>query len=585
MANKKLSGLTEATSPAGGELIYLVQGGNSRKLTLGAVGAKLLDDTGFTGALTSIGVTALGRSLLDDTGQTTMQTTLGFTSLMRDLINDTGQTTAQTTLGGGAGGRQLFAAASLVAAADLLPVMETGSDTGSVDFDTLTDPGYYGQIASTNAPNTTYTGEWLVTVASSDATSNVYQIAAPAINPQAQWARRRISAVWSAWKPVGGAVTPEHYGATGAFDAGADDATYLETALRSGFKTRLVGDYNLGTLIQCGSGFGDTGVFLEGCGKEHIRVTAATAGIKFKSGTPTTQTALRGVFKDFNMVCAVASHTGTALYIAGDSGAGSGATVKTFEVSNIQMFASADTNGFSKGVSVFNGRNGTIRGCSYQGIRSQTAGARAGIGFELKGDHDPVDMLIDDCEAYYGQYGFSVTGTCEGTRITNSTAVACDRGGYVELDENPISGINAGKQLVQIDNCHFNCFAHGLYISRVWDVYIQNTSILYEAANSNCQGIYLNTEGQIQARAHIDSCAIMDRTAGAPGSGSTQGINIESDTGTGSMTRITNTVFDSVDTALFGQTGTLDVRYDSNSCIFTNCGATIGGDTGAFSAY
>lgn len=108
MINGKLSDLIAANSPTGGELIYIVQGGNSRQLALGAVGAKLLDDTGYTGALTSIGVTALGRSLLDDTGQTTALTTLGVTPLMRSLLNDTGQTTALTTLGGGVKGRAIF---------------------------------------------------------------------------------------------------------------------------------------------------------------------------------------------------------------------------------------------------------------------------------------------------------------------------------------------------------------------------------------------------------------------------------------------------------------------------------------------
>lgn len=97
--SSNLTDLIAATSPTGGELIYLVQGGNSRKLALGAVGAKLLEDTGFTGALTSIGVTAFARSLLDDTGQTTALTTLGVTALGRDLLNDTGQTAMLSTLG------------------------------------------------------------------------------------------------------------------------------------------------------------------------------------------------------------------------------------------------------------------------------------------------------------------------------------------------------------------------------------------------------------------------------------------------------------------------------------------------------
>jgi hypothetical protein len=136
--NAELSDLTEATSPSGGELMYIVQGGNSRKLTLGKTGAQLLDDTGQTQARATIGlgsaavvdtgtflsdsiITTLGRSIIDDTGQTKMLTTLGggakgraifqdtgttavltelgFSALMRNLHDDTGQTQARTTLG------------------------------------------------------------------------------------------------------------------------------------------------------------------------------------------------------------------------------------------------------------------------------------------------------------------------------------------------------------------------------------------------------------------------------------------------------------------------------------------------------
>lgn len=471
--------------------------------------------------------------------------------------------------------------------ADLLPVMETGSSATAADFNTLTNPGFYGQVASTNAPTALYAGEWLVTVAESTVTGNVWQVATPSISPQAQWSRRRISGVWSLWSPVGGVVTPEHYGATGTFDSGTNDATFLQAALQSGFGTVLVGTYNLGSLVQCGSGFGDKDVHLRGSGREHIRVTAAAAGIKFALGTPTSQTGLRGVFRDFTMICDVASHTSIALEVANTNNTGTGATIKNFEIENVQFFAADDDKGFATAISVRNGRNGTIRGCSYQGVRNQTPGARAGIGFELRGDSDPVDILIDDCEAYFGQRGFSIIETIEGARLTNSTAVACDRGGHVELNENPISGINTGKQLVQVDNCHFNCFHYGLYINRVWDVYVQNTSILFEAANSDGQGIFLGQEGDIQLRAHIDCCAIQDRTPGAPGIGTTLGINVQSTNAAlqGTMVRITNTLFDSLDNGIWAQANTSDIRYDQNSCIFANCGAATGGNVAGITAY
>lgn len=96
--NAELSDLTSATAPAGGELIYIVQGGNSRKLALGKTGAALLDDTGQTDALS----------------------TLGVSSLMQGLLNDTGQTTAQTTLGGGTAGKTIFTSGTQLAVREYL---------------------------------------------------------------------------------------------------------------------------------------------------------------------------------------------------------------------------------------------------------------------------------------------------------------------------------------------------------------------------------------------------------------------------------------------------------------------------------
>src|SRR5687767_1995121 len=97
--NSILSDLISAT-PAGGDLIYIVQGGNSRQATLGTVGALLLQDTGQTAARATIGAVigstvqawnanldelatvnagTAGKALLDDTGITQAVETLGLT--------------------------------------------------------------------------------------------------------------------------------------------------------------------------------------------------------------------------------------------------------------------------------------------------------------------------------------------------------------------------------------------------------------------------------------------------------------------------------------------------------------------------
>lgn len=65
--NSKLADITAAV-PAGGDLIYIEQGGNSRRAILGAVGAQLLSDTGTTTALSTLGLTvgAAGLDILAD---------------------------------------------------------------------------------------------------------------------------------------------------------------------------------------------------------------------------------------------------------------------------------------------------------------------------------------------------------------------------------------------------------------------------------------------------------------------------------------------------------------------------------------
>lgn len=95
MLNAKLSDLLVATAPAGGELIYLVQGGNSRQLTLGAVGAGLLNDTGHTAALNTLGGGTRGKDIFADettddvyTSLTTAVWTSGTTRTMKERATD-----------------------------------------------------------------------------------------------------------------------------------------------------------------------------------------------------------------------------------------------------------------------------------------------------------------------------------------------------------------------------------------------------------------------------------------------------------------------------------------------------------------
>jgi len=102
MINAQLSDLTAATSPTGGELIYIVQGGNSRRLALGKVGAALLDDTGSTTALTTLGGGTKGRAIFQDTGASNIRSELALGEMVQvpwyGTVDKTGATSSQTTV-------------------------------------------------------------------------------------------------------------------------------------------------------------------------------------------------------------------------------------------------------------------------------------------------------------------------------------------------------------------------------------------------------------------------------------------------------------------------------------------------------
>lgn len=98
MANAKLSALTSA-SFAGGDLIYLVQGGNARKATIGAQAAALLDDTGQTQALTTLGGTSVGRGVFRAATAAAALTAQGVSAFAQTYLDDTGGTTFRSTTG------------------------------------------------------------------------------------------------------------------------------------------------------------------------------------------------------------------------------------------------------------------------------------------------------------------------------------------------------------------------------------------------------------------------------------------------------------------------------------------------------
>lgn len=464
-------------------------------------------------------------------------------------------------------------------------VVLTAAPADILDFDTLTDPGGFGCLAATNSPTSLHLLEWAVAI-SVGAFGNIYQVAAPSINPWAQWARRYTNGAWTAWTPIGGVVAPEHYGASGVYDETVGDKLFIQAAFQSGFPVKLIGVYNLDGVVNCGSGFGNKDVHVSGSSKEHFRVSVPSGTIRFYTGPATVQTGLRCTFRDFTMVCATDNHADAAIAILGPWGVSSGSTIKNFDIYNVQFFSSDNTKGFPYGVNVNNGRNGSIRGCVHQGNRNLPPGSRQGAGFWLSGDADPVDIIIDDCKSYFCQYGMLITGTVEGTRVVNCVAVGCDRGLLADVSESPMVGRNTGKQLLLVDNCHFNCFLTGIYTCRVWDIAIQGTSILLEAPHSNGQGIFLHMEGDIGLRARIDCCAIQDRTPGAPSWGTTIGINVSnSNSAIGTMVRVTNTIFDSIDAGIYAQPGASDIKYDANSCQFINCGAATGGNVAGITGY
>jgi hypothetical protein len=386
--------------------------------------------------------------------------------------------------------------------------------------------------------------------------------------------RSRIFSVWpSTWKPEGGVVTPEHYGAIG--DGGADDTVPCQLAFRSGFPIALVNVYRITSAIMCGNGYGALSVYARGMGRRHFLVEGNINCIVWVGAVPGQfQADASIVLQDIVFSANSAGTTNAAVAISTPTG-GSGSTIKQFKFVGLRMEGVSTSTGFAQGITIENGRNGLIDECSFFGRQTQTAGSRIGAAYVFYGNSDPVDTIIRACHAYFVGKAVHILQTAEGISVVTPYFIGVDYGVDVQSDENPISGNNAGKQLaVCVHGGHINYALYGVRVLRAWDWQVTNVTFLTEVANGNGIGIYGEMAEGLDQNAWIDGCKFQDRTTGAVSSGTTIGISLQGFSSGLLNSRIGMNWFTLLDHGIFLGTLAKGVRWEDAS-VFTACGSAV----------
>lgn len=449
----------------------------------------------------------------------------------------------------------------------------------ATDADTLTVAGVYDGASMTNMPYSS-SGRWRVSVEQSSQTTNdieqfARRIALPtAYAPSGVWTRSRHSGTWTAWEPLGGWMTPEHFAAAG--DGLVDDVSAVTNALRSGFPVLLRRLYRITAQITCGVGLntaGDGTVAIYGMGGKHLYLDGTAAAITFTAGTTSgTYGAPQFIMRDVIINCPRTDHTRGAITINGTGGSGS--VSKNFDIHNVQIYGTSTTTSTLYGIVLNNARNGHIKNCVYQGKRSEAAGSRTCKGIVILGDSDPVAHRIEACNIYFVSRAVEITGTPEGIQIIDPEFVAVDYGVDWVSDENPISGDNSGKQMLIVTGGHINFVNYGVRVIRGWDWQVTNVTFLFSVANSNGICIYGEMQAANDQQAWIDGCKFQDKTTGAVSTGTTIGISLQGHTSGVLRSRIGMNWYVLLDHGIYLGTNAKEVRYQSAG-VWTACTANV----------
>jgi len=433
------------------------------------------------------------------------------------------------------------------------------------NFDTVLESGTYDCSSPLNGPYTSTGWFYLEVIRHSGGTDWAIQKATALTDASGHintWIRRRTSTTWSAWKPLSGFVTPEHYGALG--DGNNNDTTAVTYALRSGFPVNLLGLYRINNNIIFGDNYsGGATDYIQGAGKRHFILDGQYARLDWVINTPVGAQGRMLVAKDIVLVGNASNHDWGALNLS--TTGGSSSTSKTFDLRNIITEGyNVDTTAPLHGITLANMRNGILDGCKHQGNRANASGSRTGIGVYALGTGDPGSFHINNQHAYFCSKGIEIQQTNERISITDCRMDYVDNGIRVALDENPIDGDNMGKPTTIINGGFIRPHSVGVTLERAWSWKVTNVDFHTQSSNSFFVGIASSISSTQSQQGWIDGCSFRDlSTAGGVSSNTTRGIYLQGHTTGNVTTRIGMNFFILLTTGIYLDTQVRSVRYSA----------------------
>jgi hypothetical protein len=292
-----------------------------------------------------------------------------------------------------------------------------------------------------------------------------------------------------------------------------------------------------------------------GPGSAALAITfTGTGGLFVGTGLASTSNIDIGGFR----AIAGAANCGHAIDIAYTTSAGIDVrSVHVFDV--VAEFAGSATNYWTGGMRFNNARN-TIVQASY--VHGPTFDLTRTIeGYAVTGE--ATDVKLSDCQAVSVGTAVSITGTAEGTLLTNFVAVDVNVG---------VSKVHSGgsEPWLSMSSWHINCRQKGFYFDNVLQTTI-TTGLLYcQNGTGNWIGVHVANPSVAAQDLQID--ALIDGQLAGGGVSSLTGMKI--DGGNGINARLKLRSLDTGVEIAAGVTNTLvDVDANSVTNIVTGAGA------------
>lgn len=303
-------------------------------------------------------------------------------------------------------------------------------------------------------------------------------------------------------------------GGTSGF-SGSANATALTNALAEDKKVVLRrGVYNMASVEHTLTSQEDLNIVGEGQNATILNFGSETEGFKVNIDQIATQ--MWGKQTNINIAGIAFAATGSGTLGYGlwldypNSTAGGGAGLSIYRsISDLKFTGLSPAHYIDEGLRLTNGSNFIVSNISGQG-------PQGGIGGRLihfNGNKLSVENRFYNIYANGMDEGIRVDGQQEGTTISQSNFVGVNRGVYASVDQ---SGVNQGKPLFFISDCHMNCLINSLQFEDVGQLYINNCLFyIHSDSAANARGISIENINAPQSSNHqINNVGIFNVATG-----------------------------------------------------------------------